>query len=251
MQPINRAASLKESVVQSLRRSIVTGELALGQALSERTLAEKLNVSKTPVREALAQLRVECLVHAIPQRGAYVFTPNRIEVVEMCELRQALESAALRMAIERHPDEAEHELAAIVKRMEAALGDEDRTAYLIEDTLFHQALFASCGNSLLVQTYEMHVGKISALRTHLAQRPGHTALSFAEHKGILQAVRQRDVTHALATLDTHIGRTRWSYSAEMARTMVEAGGQAEPDAQSSGQADPVTVQDETRGPVPP
>jgi DNA-binding GntR family transcriptional regulator len=231
MQPIKRAASLKESVVESLRKSIVTGELALGQALSERTLAEKLNVSKTPVREALAQLRVEGLVRAIPQRGAYVFTPNRVEVVEMCELRQALESAALKMAIERHPEEAEHELEVIVKRMETALADEDRPAYLLEDTLFHQALFATCGNSLLVRTYEMHVGKISALRTHLAQRPGHTALSFAEHKAILQAVRQRDVGHALSTLDTHIGRTRSSYSAEVERTADEPAGEAEPDAQ--------------------
>ncbi|WP_158602017.1 GntR family transcriptional regulator [Pararobbsia silviterrae] len=218
MEPIKRAASLKDSVADTIRMSIVTGELALGQPLSERTLAERLNVSKTPVREALAQLRLEGLVHAYPQRGAFVFTPNRTEVVEMCELRQALEAAALKMAIERHPDDAKRALETIVHRMEAALGHEDRRAYLAEDTQFHQALFMTCGNGLLMRTYEMHVGKISALRTHLAQRQGHTALSFAEHKSILQAVKDRDSEHALAILDTHIARTRLSYSAEVERS---------------------------------
>jgi DNA-binding GntR family transcriptional regulator len=75
MHPITRPSSLKESVIERLRESIVTGELELGQPLSERALAERLNVSKTPVREALAQLRVEGLVLVYPQRGAYVFTP--------------------------------------------------------------------------------------------------------------------------------------------------------------------------------
>ena len=69
-----------------------------------------------------------------------------------------------------------------------------------------------------MQTYDMQVGKISALRTHLARRPGHTESSFAEHKTILQAVRIRDPALALATLDIHIGRTRHTYSQEMVRT---------------------------------
>lgn len=218
MHPITRPSSLKESVIERLRESIVTGELELGQPLSERALAEKLNVSKTPVREALAQLRVEGLVLVYPQRGAYVFTPNGADVAEMCELRQALEAAALKLAIERNPEETEQQLGRVVARMEEARRDNDRKAYLKEDTQFHQALFSCCGNSLMMRAYDMQVGKISALRTHLAQRPGHTDLSFAEHKGILQAVRDRDAKRALATLDTHIGRTRLSYSQEMART---------------------------------
>jgi DNA-binding GntR family transcriptional regulator len=221
MHPITRPSSLKESVIERLRESIVTGELELGQPLSERALAERLNVSKTPVREALAQLRVEGLVLVYPQRGAYVFTPNGADVAEMCELRQALEAAALKLAIERNPEETEKQLDKIVCRMERARRDNDRRAYLIEDTLFHQALFSCCGNSLMMRTYDMQVGKISALRTHLARRPGHTDLSFAEHKGILHAVRNRDPKLALATLDTHIGRTRLSYSQEIAQTNAE------------------------------
>ena len=217
MYPIVRPSSLKESVIERLRESIVTGELELGQPLSERAIAERLNVSKTPVREALAQLRVEGLVLVYPQRGAFVFTPNGADVAEMCELRQALEAAALKLAIERNPDETERRLSEVVSRMERARCDNDRRAYLAEDTQFHQALFSCSQNVLMMNTYGMQVGKISALRTHLAQRPGHTDLSFAEHQNILQAVRERDTKRALETLDTHIARTRLSYTEEISR----------------------------------
>lgn len=218
MRPITRPSSLKQTVLERLRESIITGELELGQPLSERVLAERLNVSKTPVREAIAQLRVEGLVLVYPQRGAFVFTPTTADVVEMCELRQALEAAALKMAIKRHPGQTVAELAAIVARMESARRDNDRLAYLREDSNFHKALFASCGNQLMMQTYDMQTGKISALRTHLARRPGHTESSFEEHKGILQAVRDRDPERALAILDTHIGRTRLTYTQEVVDT---------------------------------
>ena len=99
-----------------MRESIVSGDLELGSALSERALAEKLGVSKTPVREALAQLRVEGLVRIYPQRGAYVFTLSAREVIEICEFRQTLEAAALRLAVERHPKDLADELHAIVSR---------------------------------------------------------------------------------------------------------------------------------------
>ncbi len=217
MQPIQRPSSLKQSVIESIKASIISGELELGQQLSERALADKLNVSKTPVREALAHLRVEGLVEVYPQRGAYVFTPNGTEVIEMCELRQTLEASALRMAIERNPGETARDLEIIVKRMELARIKDNRRAYLEEDSLFHLTLFSHCGNNLMLQTYEMLVGKIGALRTHLAQRPGHTDLSFAEHKSILAAVKKRDPKAALSTLDTHIDRTRLSYTSEVTR----------------------------------
>lgn len=222
MKPIERPTSLMESVVESLRDSIVSGDLKLGEPLSERALADKLQVSKTPVREALAQLRREGLVRVFPQRGAYVFTPNGIEVVEMCELRQALEAAALKMSIERNPDQTRVMLSKIVDRMAHAKNRKDRKAYLYEDTLFHRAFFDCCGNQLMLQTYEMHVGKISALRTHLAQLPNHTDLSFGEHSEIAAAVERRDDQAALAILDTHIGRTRLTYTSEVDRAREAA-----------------------------
>ena len=101
IRPIERPRSLTESALVQIRDAIVAGELGLGQPLSERALSEMLHISKTPVREALARLRLEGLVRIYPQRGACVFSLSAQEVVEMCELRLALESAALRLAVER------------------------------------------------------------------------------------------------------------------------------------------------------
>lgn len=213
MQPIERPASLSESALKRLRAAIASGDLALGQPLSERHLATLLEVSKTPVREALAQLRLEGLVRILPQRGAFVFTLSQREVVEICELRQALEASALRQAMARDPKRFSDALVAVVERMRKARKRREVKAYLTEDTNFHLCFFSHCGNTLMEQNYGMFVGKIAALRTHLAQKPQHTELSFREHEAILEAVSNRDAATALAVLDVHISRTKETYSA--------------------------------------
>lgn len=204
-----------ESAVKRLRDAIVSGDFELGQPLSERQLAERLEISKTPVREALAQLRREGLVRILPQRGASVFTLSQQEVVEICELRQALEATALKAAMERDPRRFAEALAAIVQRMAKARARRDLKAYLNEDTAFHLSFFAHCGNRLMAQNYDLFVGKIAALRTHLAHKPQHTELSFREHEIMHDAVARGDSAAALAVLDVHIARTKETYSEEV------------------------------------
>jgi DNA-binding GntR family transcriptional regulator len=213
VQPIERPESLTESAVKRLRAAIVSGDFELGQPLSERHLAELLEVSKTPVREALTQLKLEGLVRVLPQRGAFVFTLSQREVVEICELRQALEAAALRQAMERNPARFVEALGAVVVKMRKARKRGDEKAYLTEDTNYHLCFFSHCGNAMMQQNYGMFVGKIAALRTHLAHKPQHTELSFREHVAMLEAVSNGDVATALQVLDTHIARTKETYSA--------------------------------------
>jgi DNA-binding GntR family transcriptional regulator len=213
LKPIERPESLAESTVKQLRQAIVLGDLELGQPISERQLADRLRVSKTPVREALAQLRLEGLVRILPHRGAFVFTLSQQEVVEICELRQSLEAFALRAAMERNPAAFAEALGTVVHRMRRTRARRDVKAYLSEDTRFHQCFFDHCGNSLMAQNYGMFVGKIAALRTHLAQKPQHTELSFQEHEAMLDAVSRGDGEAALAVLDVHIARTKETYAA--------------------------------------
>jgi DNA-binding GntR family transcriptional regulator len=213
VKPIERPQSLTETVTQRLRDAIVSGSLELGQPLSERQLAEMLEVSKTPVREALAQLRLEGLVLILPQRGASVFTLSQQEVVEICELRQALEASALKAAMERNRQAFAGALSATVKRMAQARARGDVKVYLNEDTQFHLCFFAHCGNRLMAKNYDLFVGKIAALRTHLAHKPQHTELSFREHEAMLDAVCGGSSAAALAVLDVHIARTKETYSA--------------------------------------
>ena len=211
MKPIERPQSLTESAVERLRNAIVAGDFALGQTLSERQLAEMLDISKTPVREALAQLRIEGLIRIVPQRGASVFTLSQREVVEICELRQALEACALAAAMERNRKPFAADLDQCVRRMVRARSKGDVRGYLQEDTAFHRCFFAHCGNALMEHHYDMVVGKIAALRTHLAHRPNHTDLSFAEHQTMAELAKADDASGMRAILDIHINRTKESY----------------------------------------
>lgn len=212
IRPIERPRSLTQTALAQIREAIVVGDLELGQPLSERSLSEMLHISKTPVREALAQLRVEGLVRIYPQRGASVFSLSATEVIEMCELRFALESAALRYAVERGGPPFLAELKSIVEAMRASKAAGDRKAYLRHDTAFHSSFCQHSGNALMAQTYALNAGKIAALRTHLSHKPHHTELSFSEHLAMLETLERSDVGAALAILDVHIARTRTTYA---------------------------------------
>jgi DNA-binding GntR family transcriptional regulator len=194
---------------------IVQGDLALGELLSERVLAEKLGVSKTPVREALFQLRTEGLVRIVPQRGAFVFTLSAAEVTAICEFRQTLEAAALQMAYRRNRAGLIAGLSAVLGDMDTAWSRRDRRAYLRADTSYHEVSFAHCGNSYLRDTYALLVGKVAALRTHLAVKPLHTEMSFAEHRRMVELLEKGQIEAALSVLNVHIARTKTTYGAEI------------------------------------
>ena len=206
-----RPKSLRELALEHLRNSIVDGSLKMGQVLSERKISEELGVSKSPVREALAQLRDEGLVSIEPQKGARVFSLSESEVTQICDFRQAIEIAAFELALSRDPSGLVGDMERVVKEMgrERARGNEKE--YLALDTSFHQLIFEHAGNDYLTASYTRYIGKIAALRTHLAKLPQHTDLSFDEHLKISVAVRQGDLREIKSLLTEHIDRTRQAY----------------------------------------
>lgn len=211
MPGLERPPSLTQLVTEHVRRMIVRGEVPLGAILSERGISADLNVSKTPVREALAQLRNEGLVTIVPQSGVRVFTLSAREVREICAFRKPLEKAALELAMQNDPAGLRADLQDIAARMRAVLDQGDVRGYLDLDTEFHLAFFAHCGNAYLQRAYGLYSAKIAALRTHLAQKPQHTALSMQEHAEIVAAVAAGSVPALVEVLDRHIGRTQETY----------------------------------------
>jgi len=211
MSDFERPPSLSSVVTDHIRSMIIRGDVPLGAAISERSISADLKVSKTPVREALAQLKNEGLVTIVPQSGVRVFTLSAREVREICAFRKILESAALEISMTVDPAGLLRDLEAIEERMRKALSAGDVRGYLGLDTDFHLAFFANCGNAYLQNAYGLYAGKIAALRTHLADKPLHTQLSLAEHGEIVAAVRRRDATTLVGILGDHIGRTQETY----------------------------------------
>ena len=116
---LERPKSLRELALEYLRNRIVDGTFQMGQVLSERKISEELGVSKSPVREALAQLRDEGLVDIEPQKGARVFTLSEEEVIQICDFRQAIESASFELALQRDPARLAKNMDRVVQKMVA------------------------------------------------------------------------------------------------------------------------------------
>ncbi|PSL15366.1 GntR family transcriptional regulator [Shimia abyssi] len=209
---LTRPKSLKELALEHLRESIIDGTLSMGQALSERGISDDLGVSKSPVREALAQLRDEGLVNIEPQKGVRVFTLSEEEVAQICDFRQAIETAAFELALDRNPEGLASDMNDNVAQMTRARENGDTKQYLALDTAFHQLIFKHAGNLYLAASYERYLGKIAALRTHLSGLPKHTDLSYLEHGKLSEAVRTRDMPEIRRLLIEHIDRTREAYS---------------------------------------
>ena len=208
---LERPKSLRELALEHLRNSIIDGSLKMGQVLSERKISEELGVSKSPVREALAQLRDEGLVSIETQKGARVFSLSETEVTQICDFRQAIEIAAFKLALSRNPSELARDMERVVNEMERERTKGNEKAYLALDTSFNHLIFEHAGNDYLTASYTRYIGKIAALRTHLAKLPQHTDLSFDEHQKITIAVRHGDMTEIKLLLTEHIDRTRQAY----------------------------------------
>jgi DNA-binding GntR family transcriptional regulator len=133
----------------------------------------------------------------------------------MCEFRLTIESTALDLSLERNPGPLADDIDRVVESMDQARSAADIRGYLSLDTEFHAAFFRHCGNAYLRDSYQRYVGKIAALRTHLATKPMHTELSFREHCRLRDIIRSGDATEARDVLRAHIGRTRETYSLEV------------------------------------
>lgn len=210
--PLERPKSLRELALEYLRGRIVDGTLQMGQILSERTISEELGVSKSPVREALAQLKDEGLVHIEPQKGARVFSLTQDEVAQICDFRLAIEGAAFELALQRDPKGLAQNMQKIVDLMTKERKSGDEKAYLSLDDDFHHVVFEHAGNDYLTASYARYAGKISALRTLLSQLPTHTDLSYEEHRSIAKAVGDGNLQNIKDLLSEHIDRTRQAYN---------------------------------------
>jgi DNA-binding GntR family transcriptional regulator len=215
MKPLDRPPSLMTLAVEKLRTAIISGDLMLGEQISEINIAGRFGISKTPVREALQQLRAEGLVRVVPQTGTFVFTMSAREVVELCELRLTLEHAALNLALQRDAKGLGNRLTSLVQSMEKVHANGDFRAYLDLDTEFHEQFFRYCGNRYIADAYSRIKGQVAALRTHLAARPEHTRLSLHEHKAMARTIAMGRIVDVPKILADPIARTQTAYAANI------------------------------------
>ena len=199
--------NLTTRVTEAIRQSIVDAEFALGEALSESTLAARLGVSRTPVREALTTLQRQGLIVIRPQSGSFVFMPSEEDVAELCEFRRLIETAALRLACVRRREQALAQMRAAIAAMETAHEAGDALAYARADAAFHDAIVENSANRYLIESYTLVSGRVSALRTrNLSVSTPLRRRSNSAHRAIVAAFEKGDLPEAERIVDEHVSQ---------------------------------------------
>lgn len=215
--------SLSAIISEKIRRAIVEAEFEFGESLSEESLAMAFEVSRTPVREALNLLQMQDLVRIVPKSGTYVFEPTHEDIAELCDFRAGLEERAMRLTLAADREKLARLLAGEVAAMRIAVEAGNRRAYGRHDTEFHLAFFRDCGNRYLARAYESILGRVAALRTHLAiEAPGEPARSLADHEEIADLAARDRPDEIAAILEDHILRTKSNYLNALRKRSKEA-----------------------------
>lgn len=193
--------SITEQVYRRVRDLLLEGGYAPGARLSEVALAERLEVSRGPVREALERLSQEGLVQRVPRRGSFVRRYGRSEVRELMELRRVLETAAARLATERASDAQLERMRAVQAAGEAVIAaGRGHPA----DSDFHQAVLQLAGNRELERAAGLVYNQLRLARALSVQRDGRARDAWREHAAILAALLVRDASAAEAGLVAHL-----------------------------------------------
>jgi DNA-binding GntR family transcriptional regulator len=197
-------ASRTELVLEEIRRAILARELSPGQPLVEMELAQRLGVSKTPVREALKILSGSGLVTFSPYKGASVRVVGADLAREVCDVRLLLEPEAVRRAVLGGEaggfDEAAEALRAAADQLTA--GQHAELSLL--NRRFHQALYRGCGNPLLISMLDDLRDRAALISVVGWEANASWTPEWEEHKAVLDAARAGDADHAADLLRRHI-----------------------------------------------
>jgi len=196
--------TLREQVADHLREEILSSRLAPGVELSEVALARSLGISRGPLREALGQLAAEGLVTIVPRRGAVVKRLTRQEFIDAYQVREALESLAIKLAVPRLSEREKGELHRMAEQMERAAAKADADRFFELNRQFHARLVRASGNSKLEEVHSQLVAQMGRLMKQSVQLRGGIEQSAAEHRAILEAVDAGDPERAAQLLEDHI-----------------------------------------------
>ncbi|MBV2353977.1 GntR family transcriptional regulator [Streptomyces sp. J2-1] len=196
---------VKDDVLMVLRAAILNGEFAPGEHLNETELADRLQVSRGPVRDALAALAHEGLVTAEPHKGATVPLLLRRDVEEVYSLRLALETLAAEQAVAHARDEDIAALAATLPAIAEALADGDRRAVTEADLRFHDTFYRAARHGRLETAWKNIRSQVSLClfsRNTVAATSREVVLD--EHSGLVELLTARDTAALVDAVRAHL-----------------------------------------------
>ncbi|MEX0297991.1 MAG: GntR family transcriptional regulator [Kordiimonas sp.] len=212
-----KGSSASEPVYLALRIAILSGELVGDEPLRQDEIAKQHGISKIPVREALRRLEVEGLVEFKPRRGAFVRTVNDEELLDLLDIRVALETRALELSI---PNMVQSDFTAAQAILSAYVKSSSQEEWGYLNQKFHRSILEPCGNKRLLSLIDdintrmspllrMRVTSVSGI-----ERPSH------EHAEILEACVVGNVSRGVASLRKHIEESKREVAAQIRRDAI-------------------------------
>ena len=195
---------LRDVVFKTLRQGILTGELKPGERLMEIHLANKLGVSRTPIREAIRKLELEGLVTMIPRRGAEVAQITEKSMKDVLEVRKVLDNLSVTLACDRITEEEKEQLQDACADFEDAVKTGDFSIVAKTDVAFHDIIVAATRNIRLSQMVNNLAEQMYRYRFEYIKDSSQHNRLVQEHREICDGIVKGDKAKALAAIEAHI-----------------------------------------------
>ena len=189
---MNEYLPLRDVVFNTLRQAILRGELKPGERLMEIQLANKLGVSRTPIREALRKLELEGLVNMVPRKGAEVADITEKSLRDVLEVRKALEELSVQLACEKITEEEIEELKRVAERFKDTLNDQDVTKIAEADVAFHDVIYTATDNQKLILLLNNLREQMYRYRVEYLKKEEAYPQLIAEHEELIDNISKRN-----------------------------------------------------------
>jgi DNA-binding GntR family transcriptional regulator len=224
---VQRSKSLYEQTYQALRTSILCGDLLPGERLIETQLAEQLQVSRTPIREAIRQLQRDSLVSTDAGGGLRVITISTVDAIQLYDCRIALEKLSVQEACQYATTSQLEDLESLVAEAEQLTEQptiNSASLQMLEiDYRFHQLIAESSGNRWLVTFLDQVFDKMALLRVQTTRHNPRVLEIRSEHRQIFEAIAQRNTESAIQAIQDHLvaSKTRVVQEVESLQSELE------------------------------
>jgi DNA-binding GntR family transcriptional regulator len=216
---INRS-NLSEQIANRLRDMIIQNQMSPGDRIREREICKELQVSRTPLREALHKLASECLIDLIPNCGAVITSPSADEIADMLQVLGVLEAFAGERACELITQEELGEIKALHYEMLAAFSRSDRLQYFKLNQRIHLALVKAARSETLLSLHSRLNARLYRIRYQSNLKNEQWGGAVEEHDNIMAALEERDAKKLSDILRRHLEST-WEKINEHMEAHVE------------------------------
>ena len=209
MKRVIESPNLRDQTYDIIKNMIIVREIEPGKKINEEQLAKEIQVSRTPIREALCRLENEGIVKIIPRRGAFVADLTEINVSEILLIREVLEGLVARLAAENMDEKTLEKLwKALEKVSTTPEKNRDLINYTRSEVNFHALLLSATNNQMLKNMMEIVNAHLQIIRLRTVVIPERAQKTVKEHQQILKAIENRDASAAEELMRQHVRSVR-------------------------------------------